>query len=394
MAAPLPFLEPGQIGSLSLRNRLVRTATSESMALPNGDATEEHVRLYGDLAAGGAGLLITGHLYVEPRGKYKIRQSGLDDDARIPGWRRVTEAVHAQGGVIFAELSHAGSQSVVEGITPIAPSVIPNAIFGREPKEMTEADITEVIGFFGEAAKRAMAAGFDGIHIHSGNGYLLSEFNSPHANHRTDAWGGDGERRGRFLIEVYKAIRMAVGPNVPVTARIGIADAVPHGLTVEESLDRVAELEAQGLDGVETTYGIMNTYQENIRPYVAVTPLRAIQDVLPHRVFASRVPEAYYRPFSKAVKQRVKIPVILIGGMRTTETMADVVRSGDADFIAMARPFIREPDLPRQFAAGRRGLVDCVSCNLCLRHEGLDSLQCWRTPSRILSHIYKYYIRG
>ncbi|MGE0210790.1 MAG: hypothetical protein AB7S41_03765 [Parvibaculaceae bacterium] len=384
-----PFLETGRLNELTLRNRLVRAAMGESMADDSGEANAGHARLYGDLARGGAGLIITGHIFVEPRGQYAARQLGLHDDRCIPALERVTREVHEAGGAIFAELSHAGSQSVMPGFEPLAPSVVANAMFARRPRAMGEADIEDAIEAFGAAAGRAMRAGFDGIHIHSGNGYLLAQFNSPLSNLRTDRWGGSAERRGRFLLEVFQAVRRAVGESTPVTARIGIADAVKGGLEVRESLDRIRLLRFQGLDGVETTYGLMNTYLENIRPYVALTFRRALADCVPHRIFARPGPEAYYRPFARAVKSEIDIPVILVGGLRTTETMAEVIGSGDADFIAMARPLLREPDLPRQFESGRRGVVDCVSCNICLAHEGKDGLRCWRKSWRDLAfHAY------
>lgn len=385
-----PYLSPGRIGSLDLPNRLVRTATSETMSTADGEATDGHVRLYGDLAAGGAGLVVTGHIYVEPRGQYAPLQTGLYDDRLIAGLKRVVDAVHARGGRIFAELSHAGSQSVMPHVTPVAPSVIPNAIFAREPVEMTGTDIDEVVGAFGAAAGRAMAAGFDGIHIHGGNGYLIAEFSSPHANRRDDEWGGDAERRGRFVHAVFDAVRAAVGPDVPVTARIGMADAVADGLELAESVARVRSLAAKGLDGVEVTYGVMNSYKENIRPYAGVRRLQALRDGLVHRIAAPEVPEAYYRPFARALKEAgLAIPVILIGGIRSTTTMADILESGDADFLAFARPFIREPGFPAELASGREGHLDCVSCNICLAHEGRDPLRCWRRSWGLLAyHAY------
>lgn len=381
-----PYLSPGRIGAITLRNRLVRAATGETMATATGEVTDRHVRLYADLADGGAGLLITGHIAVEARGQYAPFQLCLHDARFVSGMRRITDAVHRAGGTIFAELSHAGSQSTMPDIEPIAPSVIPNTVFARQPRAMSAADIDQVIDAFGAAAQRAIAAGFDGIHLHSGNGYLLAQFNSPFANQRDDAWGGDAERRGRFLRAVYLRVREVVGARIPLTARIGVADAVPGGLETSESIARIAQLHRDGLDAVEVTYGLMNSYKENIRPYVATTGWRALRDALPHRVLLPGAGEAYYRPFAQAVKRSVAIPVILVGGVRTTATMTDVLRSGDADFIALARPLVREPDLPRQLAAGRQGQVDCVSCNLCLTHEGSDGLMCWRKRWRDLAH--------
>ena len=390
----LSFMQAGRIGKLVLKNRLVRAATSETMATDDGAATDELINLYSDLARGGAGLIITGHIYVEPRGQYEPRQLGLDHDSRIAPLARVTDAVHRNGGIIFAELSHAGSQSLIPQIVPLAPSIVPNAIFARPPTEMTDADIRKVIADFGTAAARAKRAGFDGIHLHSGNGYLLAQFNSPHTNRRDDRWGGDAQRRMQFILDVYGAVREATAPDFPITARLGLADAVSNGLAVEDGLDIARQLAARGLAALEVTYGVMTSYRENIRPYAGTTRWRAIADGMLHRTFSAPVAEAYYRPFARAAKSAIDIPVILIGGLRSTRVMDDVVRSGDADFLAMARPFVREPDLANKIARGRRGPVDCVSCNICFLHEGIDPLQCWRTPSAMLAHIYKHYLKS
>ena len=387
------FLRPGSIGSLQLKNRLVRAATSETMATSSGESTDALIRLYTDLARGGAGLIITGHIYVEPCGQYEPMQLGLDRDEWIGPLRQMTDAVHSEGGVIFAELSHAGSQSTIPEIQPIAPSSILNAIFGRPPLEMTDSDIRRVIAAFGAAATRARQAGFDGIHIHSGNGYLLSQFNSPHTNRRTDQWGGDVRGRSSFILAVYRAIREAIGPDLPITARLGVADAIDGGLTLDDGLTIATRLEAEGLDGLELSYGLMSSYMQNIRPYVGVSTFRGLMDGMAAILFNRFVPEAYYRPFAKAARAKLSLPLILVGGLRSTEAMDEIVGSGDADFLALARPFVREPDLAKQIMAGRRGPVSCVSCNLCFKHEGLDALRCWRTPSGILAHVIKFYLK-
>jgi 2,4-dienoyl-CoA reductase-like NADH-dependent reductase (Old Yellow Enzyme family) len=391
---PHTFMRPGKIGGLVVKNRLIRAATSETMATASGEATDDLVRLYSDLARGGAGLIITGHIYVEPRGQYEPRQLGLDRDERIAPLARVTDAVHRHGGSIFAELSHAGSQSLIPEIVPLAPSIVRNAIFARPPAEMTETDIGDVIASFAAAAARAQRAGFDGVHLHSGNGYLLSQFNSPFANRRDDRWGGDPERRTRFILEVYRAVRRATGVDFPVTARLGLADTVADGLAMSEGLSIARQLAAEGVAALEVTYGVMTSYRENIRSYAGVNRVRAIADGMLHRSFSRPVPEAYYRPFARAAKAAVDIPVILVGGIRSTELMNDVISSGDADFLALARPFVREPDLVNKIAQGRRGPVDCVSCNICFLHEGIDPLRCWRTPLAMLRHVNGHYLKG
>lgn len=386
-----PALTPSAIGSLQLENRLIRAATSESMADEEGAVTDRLIEFYSTLARGGAGLLITGHMFVEKRGRYKPRQSGMDDDTKVEGWRALTSEVHRHGGKVFCELSHAGSQTAVPGNQPVAPSTVPNAIFNIVPEELSSGAVLELVEAFGAAAERARCAGFDGVHIHGGNGYLISQFLSPLTNLREDEWGGSAAARGRFLRELYASVRRAVGPDFPISARLGMADIPPRGATLAESLELLQSLRMQGLNAVEPTYGIMNDYRvDSMRPYVGVTRRRALADWAIERLWEPQTPEAYYRHFAKDIKAIApELPVILVGGVRTTDTMADVVRSGDADFLAMARPFIREPDLPLKIAAGREGLVACVSCNLCLKHEGTHGIRCWRkSTGLLLEHLW------
>jgi 2,4-dienoyl-CoA reductase-like NADH-dependent reductase (Old Yellow Enzyme family) len=359
------------------------------MATAEGEVTDALIGLYTNLAKGGAGLLITGHMYVEERGQCSPRQIGNYSDHLIPGLKRLTHAVHARAGLIFAELSHAGSQSIMPNIAPMAPSMTTNEIFGREAREMSAADVQAVIFAFADAARRAVTAGFDGIHLHGGNGYLIAQFSSPYTNRRNDEWGGDAARRDRFFLAVYGAVRQAVGPEFPVSARVGVADSIAGGLEIEEGISRAVALAGHGLDAIEVSYGVMSSYLDNIRPYVGLGMGRALQDWVLPRLWTRPVAEAYYRPFARAIKNAADVPVILVGGLRTTGTMADVLRSGDADFLAFARPFIREPDFPNTLQAGRQGAVDCVSCNICLAHDGFDPLRCWRkNVADIAYHVY------
>jgi 2,4-dienoyl-CoA reductase-like NADH-dependent reductase (Old Yellow Enzyme family) len=359
------------------------------MATPSGEVTQELIDLYTRLAAGGAALLISGHMFVDPRGQYNFRQAAIHSDDHIAGLARLTQAVHGHGARIFAELSHAGSQSVMPAVQPMAPSAIPNAMFSRQPIEMDERAIQSTIAAFSAAARRAISAGFDGIHIHGGNGYLLSQFASPISNQRTDRWGGDPDRRRQFVLSVYEAIRTAVGPKMPVTARIGVADGTPGGLRVEDGVGVVSALAELGLDAVEPTYGIMSSYLQNVRPYVNVSVTRAVRDWVVPRLWNGSEGQGYYRTLARAIKNAVKLPVILVGGVRSTDVMSEVLQSGDADFLAFARPFIREPDFPNRLRAGYHGTVACVSCNICLKYDGRAPLKCWRESSIDLTkHLY------
>jgi 2,4-dienoyl-CoA reductase-like NADH-dependent reductase (Old Yellow Enzyme family) len=381
------LFEAGTIGSLATRNRVVRAGTSETMATDGGEVTPEYVGLYETLARNGVGALFTGHLYCAARGQYARRQTSIHSDAMVRGLRSVTDAVHRHGAPIFAQLAHAGSQSRVQAGEPLAPSAVPNALTGREVRDATEDEIADAIEAFAAGARRAVAAGFDGVHIHAANGYLISEFSSPVANRRTDRWGGSQEGRDRFALEVLRAVRSAVGPDFPVTLKLGMVDAVPDGLGLEESVRRAGRLVEAGLDGIEVSCGIMRLATDSARQYVAVDRRRALEDLLVHRVFKEPAAEAYFMPWAQALRRAVDTTIIVVGGMRTTQTMEGVLASGDCDFVAMARPLIREPDLVAQLADGRAGRVDCTSCNICLMHEGHHSLRCWRKPRRrLLAH--------
>ena len=386
------LFQPGSLGTVEVKNRLIRAGTSESMADPgSGAMTAPLLTLYERLAAGGVGAVITGHLFVEPRGKYAHGQTGIHRDDLLPGLRDLTRRVRSHGSAIFAQLAHAGSQSRVPDNRPLAPSQVPNPLTGNPVEAASEDEIEETIDAFGRAAARAVEAGFDGVHIHGANGYLITEFTSPVTNRRDDRWGGDAVRRDAFPSAVVDSVRRAVPDDFPVTMKMGMVDAVEGGLGIDESVRRAGLLVGRGLDGVEVSCGLMEAPTDSANTYVAVGPQRAAQDLLFHRMLAPPRPQAYFRPWAKALRASVDTTVVLVGGMRTTTMMRDALGSGDADFVALARPLIREPDLVAQIEAGREGLVDCTSCNLCLIHEGHHPLQCWRTPRiRLVKHaVYK-----
>jgi 2,4-dienoyl-CoA reductase-like NADH-dependent reductase (Old Yellow Enzyme family) len=382
-----PLLTPGRIGSLETRTRLVRAGTSETMGTDWGGATDTLVALYAALARSGLGLILTGHLYCHPRGQYARRQTGIWSDEHIPGLRRLTDAVHRHGVPILAQISHAGSQSRIRDNEPLAPSPVPNVLTGRDVAEATEAELEAAIEAYADGARRAMEAGFDGVHIHGANGYLISELSSPVTNRRSDRWGGSAEARDRFVRAVVRAVRGAIGEQAPLTVKLGMVDAVPGGLDLDESVPRARALVADGADALEVSVNIMERATDSARQYVAVDSRRAAEDLLVHRLGRKPESEAYFVPWARRVRAVVDVPLIVAGGMRTTETMRDVLTSGVADFVAMARPLIREPDLAAQIEAGRTGQVNCTSCNICLMHEGHHTLRCWRTPRhRLLAH--------
>lgn len=367
------------------------------MADSRGRIGDDYVTIHEDLARGGVGLAFTGHIFSHLRGRYGELQAGLHNDDSIPGFQRVTAAVHRHGGSIFAQIAHAGSQSMSFTTLPLAPSAVDNVMTGRRVEAATDDEIHEAIDGFRSAARRAAEAGFDGVHLHGANGYLISEFRSPLTNLRDDEWGGSQDRRDRFAVEVIRAIRAELPASMGFTMKVGLADLVdePGGLTPVAAVAGVRSFVAAGLDGVEVSSNLMSDYvSASIRGYIAVDRRRAVEDLLFHRLFKAAEPEGYFLPFAEAVRGSVDTAVILVGGMRRVDTISEIIDSGRADFISMARPFIREPDLAIRLANGQQLGAECVSCNICLMHDEHHPLRCWRIPRMNLLRHARYRLTG
>jgi len=346
------LFSPAKLGSLELRNRLVRSATAEMLATePVGRATPALAALYRDLAQGGVGLIITGHAYVSPSGKAHPEMLGVHCDELIPGLKTLADAAHAEGGALAIQIQHGGRQST-EDVVPeaIAPSAVPMHS-GSMPREMTQAEIVETIDAFGQAARRAKLAGMDAVQVHAAHGYLISEFLSSHTNRRTDAWGGDFERRLAFLGAVCEAVRGQVGTDYPVFIKLGMMDnmdQVPDGLTPEDGARIVDRLDDFRLDAVEVSGAYDGPSRFNVQMGVG-----------------TKVPEAYFRSLAQRAKASTRLPVMLVGGLRSRAVMDDVLASGDADFISLCRPLIREPHLPDRLRTGEASVAACISGGRC-----------------------------
>jgi 2,4-dienoyl-CoA reductase-like NADH-dependent reductase (Old Yellow Enzyme family) len=354
---------PARFGTLKLRNRLVRSATAEQMATePVGRATPALTSLYRDLARGGVGLVITGHAFVSPAGKAHPEMLGIHCDEMIPGLKTLADAVHAEGGAIAVQIQHGGRQSTSDAVPEaLAPSAVPMHS-GATPREMTQAEIVETIDAFGQAARRAKSAGMDAVQVHAAHGYLISEFLSPHSNHRTDAWGGDFDRRLAFLGAVCEAVRGQVGTDYPVFIKLGMMDnidQVPDGLTPEDGARIVTCLADFGLDAVEVSGAYDGPGRFNVQMGVG-----------------TKVPEAYFRHLAQHAKASTHLPVMLVGGLRSRRVMEDVLASGDADFVSLCRPLIREPDLPNRLRTGETSVAACISGGRCWAEELGQGIAC------------------
>ena len=355
------LFEPFSFSGLNLKNRLVRSATFEKRADEDGFVTEFLVELYEELAMGGIGLIITGNALVHPSGRSVPQMLCIHSDIYLQGLRKLTSAVHQLGGVIAVQVVHGGRQSfpiLLGGHEPVAPSAVFDTSTKIMPRAMTDTEIWEMVDAFADAGRRGRIAGFDGVQIHGAHGYLVSEFLSPHTNRRDDYWGGDEERRFHFLEEVYKAMRREVGEDYPLMIKMNADDLIRGGLKAEEAARTAIRLEELGIDAIEVSGGMYESDEKTAKPDIT-----------------SPEEEAYFRDAGKVFKERLSVPVILVGGMRSRSVMEDVLQKGEADLISLARPLIREPDFPNKLREGK-AKADCISCNGCMEFERFDVVKC------------------
>ena len=375
------LFEPTMINNMSLNNRLVRSATYESMAAEDGSVTDRLIELYTTLAKGGVGLIITGYAYVQGNGHCMPFQTGVFSDDNIPGLRKLVDAVHAEGGKIALEIVHSGRQTtpaLLGGQTPMAPSAMEaDPFFHTEPRAMTTAEIRETIDAFAAAAVRCKKAGFDAVQLHGAHGYLIAQFLSPYTNRRTDEWGGSTENRMRFVKEAIKEVRAAVGPEYPVLIKMSVEEGVENGLTLDESCRIAKGLADAGVDAIEVSGGIVaDTPFVMSRGDVPIDQLTGGLEgdakAQTEQFFYSiadgvKMQEAYWLRHAEKIKEVVgNVPVMLVGGMKYPQTMETIVQEKKADFVSLARALVREPGLPNEMAKGRRSPVKCAYCNRCL----------------------------
>jgi 2,4-dienoyl-CoA reductase-like NADH-dependent reductase (Old Yellow Enzyme family) len=343
-----------------LPNRLVRSATAERLADAEGRPLPRLKQLYRELAEGGVGLIITGHMYVHPSGKAHPEMTGIYTDALLPDLAELAEAVHQAGGQVAVQINHGGMQSSPGAVAePVAPSAVDLPFLDRTPRALTNEEIVELVETYGQAARRAQEAGFDGVQIHAAHGYLISQFLSPLTNRRADRWGGDTTGRMRFLRDVCRAVRRHVGPDYPVFVKLGMVDDPEGGLSPSESVQVVAALEEMGLDGVEISGGIGGGKDLNTRKGVR-----------------SQADEAYFRPLAQVARPATRLPILLVGGLRSRQTMEAVLEAGEADFISLCRPLISEPDFPRRLQQGLQDRSSCISANRCWPDEPGEGIAC------------------
>ena len=325
-----------------LKNRIAKSAMSEALGTTDNRATPRLERLYGAWADGGLGLCITGNVMIDRRAIGEPNNVAIEDESDLDALKRWAAAGTRNGTQLWMQINHPGKQSP-KGLNRenVSPSAIPfrkdMAAFFNTPRELTSAEIDDLVQRFGRTSAIAQKAGFSGVQIHGAHGYLVSQFLSPHHNQRTDEWGGTAENRRRFVLAVLAEIRKQVGPDFPIGIKLNSADFQRGGFTEEESLATIKALVDAGIDLVEISGGT----------YEAPAMTGIMKD-------STRQREAYFLDFAEKARKIInKVPLMLTGGFRTAAGMAEAVGSGAIDLVGVARSLAMEPDLPSRLLSGQ-----------------------------------------
>lgn len=343
----MEIFNPITINNLTLPNRLVVGAMLTALSDADGAPTERMIRYYERKAKGNWGLIITEDFAVAYQGGASVLMPGLYNDHLAEQYRTLTKRVHAVGGRIACQIYHAGRVGLgteIAGHRPYGPSAVQDPKGKEIPLELTKEQIALLVEKFGETAYRAKLAGFDAVEIHGASGYLIGQFVSPFSNKRTDEYGGTTKNRARFALEVVRKVREAVGPDFPVLYRMSTNEMIPGGLGIEEAKAIAIMLEEAGIDAIHCTQGNMATARKLIPSYP--------------------VDKGSLINNAAEIKRVVRIPVIGVGGHVNDPYLAEeILRSGKADLVTMARASLADPDLPIKMQQGHyEDINQCIGC--------------------------------
>ena len=370
---------PAKLGPVTLRNRIIKAATFEG-ATPNALVTDDLIRFHQLPAAGGVGMTTVAYCAVSQGGRTDAGQLWMRPEA-VPGLRRLTEAVHAEGAAISAQIGHAGPirYGRPDNTRALAPGRSFNPLVMSFTKSATRDDIDNVISAHADAAQFAIESGFDAVEIHLGHNYFCSSFLSPLINRRDDEFGGSLENRAKVARGVVNAVRRAVGDQIAVTAKLNMTDGFRSGITVEQALTTAKWLEEDGgLDAIELTAG--SSFGNPMYLFRGDVPLKEFANVFNPpirwgvRVFGKKIfreypyREAYLLRDAKLFRAELKMPLILLGGITNRETM-DLAMAEGFDFVAMGRALLAEPDLINRIkddGDARTVRSACTHCNECM----------------------------
>ncbi|MCD2145653.1 NADH:flavin oxidoreductase [Gordonia paraffinivorans] len=358
-----------------MRNRIIKSATFEG-ATPNALVSDRLVDFHVAVGRGGVGMTTVAYLAVAPEGRTERDQIYWRPEA-LAGLQHLTDAVHATGAKVSAQIGHAGpvANSRSTGLPSIAPSARPNPLAMGLDRAATDDDIARVIAAHADAARYAIEVGFDAVEIHLGHNYLASSFLSPNINRRKDSWGGSLANRAEFARRVVAAVGEAVDGRIAVIAKMNMADGVPGGLWLDESLQFAQMLEADGhLDALELTGG--SSLLNPMYLFRGDVPVRAMAETqtgivkVGMKMFGNlvfkhyRYERLYFRDHARQFRDALDMPLILLGGITDHDAMTTAMRDG-FEYVAMARALLREPDLINRIRQDLETTSLCIHCNLC-----------------------------
>ena len=338
---------PCKIGNLEIKNRFVVPPMGTNYGTYDGKVTDQLIDYYVARAKGGYGLIYTEVCAVQPTGKAILNEIGLWDHSQVEGMKKLADAIHEAGSKIFVQLHHAGRQTAnpyIFNMQPVGVTNIPCPALNVPVKELTSDEVWELVDDFGKAALRAKEAGFDGVEVHGAHGYIVAQFMSQHSNKRVDEWGGDFDSRMKFPREVFKKIREYCGDDYPISFRFGHDEKVNGGRTLEESLAVARMAERAGVDVISIS----------IMTYAS----------LPWMSAAAAMQAGFNEFATEQIKKTVNLPVVCVGRLNNVAVMEDIIEAGRADFVALGRQSIADPELPNKVAEGRLGEISpCIACN-------------------------------
>ncbi|MFW9922385.1 MAG: FAD-dependent oxidoreductase [Candidatus Thorarchaeota archaeon] len=365
----MKLFEPITINGIELRNRIVMPGMETNFGNEHGELTEKNFAYYELRAKGGAGLIIIEATYFDKVGRGTLNMLSIDKDSKIPKFKKLAETIKKHGAKAFVQIYHAGIQatSFLTGEQIVGPSDIPSKLTGVIPKPLSKKMIKKIIKGYVDASYRLKQAGFDGVEIHAGHGYLLNQFFSPLYNNRTDEYGGSLENRMRLAVEVLRAVKKKCGNNFVICFRLNCQDYIKGGLEVEDMAKIAAKLDQEGIDMINITAGIFDS------PYYPVVPYM-------------NQPRGVYSNYAAIIKKSVKNAVVcVVGRINTPEIAEEILSSGKADMVAMGRALITDPFFPQKVMEGRREAMKiCPACNACLNQILIEEkLLCAVNPNVI-----------
>ncbi|WHY88499.1 FAD-dependent oxidoreductase [Neobacillus novalis] len=347
------LFEKGRIGSLVLKNRIVMPAMGTNLAGPNGEITDHQIAYYEERAKGGTGLIFVEYTSIDYEyGRAAFNQLRIDEHRFIPGIHRLSNAVQKYGAKLFVQLQHPGRETTSMvlggGRQIVAPSPVTCAAIGEEPRELTTAEVKEIVNKFVMGAVRCQLAGVDGVELHGAHGYLINQFLSPNTNLRSDEYGGSFENRMRFVEEIVVGIKEKCGWDFPVTIRLSVDEFEEGGTNVELSKEICRYLEKVGVDAIHASCGNYNSLNKIIESMLFDQGGRVY--------------------LAEEIKKVVKIPVITVGVIREPAFADNILAEGRADFIAMGRSHLADPEWAKKASEGRdQEIRKCICCLNCTR---------------------------